>query len=130
MDEGPEIHTIRDFLDGVRSGKLLGYRCEKCGYQQVTPMLYCPKCGGDVIKSVELKPTGTIESYTIIQVPPETHINDAPYAWVIVKLDEGPKVSGWIPFISKPGQIKIGDRVRYKRSYLPGIVFELIEKEK
>ncbi len=122
-----KTHTIKDFLDGVRNGKLLGYRCRNCGYQQVTPMVFCPKCQSGDIESVELKPTGKIISFTIIHVPPESHINDAPYAWVIVELDDGPRVSGWIQFISRPEQIKIGARVRYRRSYLPGMIFELVK---
>lgn len=51
-------------------------------------------------------------------------MNDVPYAWLIVELDEGVRVTGWIPFITSSNDLKIGQRVRLVKSYRQGRVFE------
>jgi uncharacterized OB-fold protein len=75
---------------------------------------------------MEFSNEGTVLTYTIQMVAPEAFLNEVPYAWAIMQLDNGPKITGWIPFISKPSELLVGDRVRFKKSYLPGIVFEKI----
>jgi uncharacterized OB-fold protein len=57
-------------------------------------------------------------------------MNEVPYAWAIIQLDDGPKITGWVPFISKPSDLPVGQRVRFKKSYLPGMVFEKVIPEK
>lgn len=86
----------------------------------------CSKCGATDLKPRDFQPEGSIVSFTIIGVPPEVWIDEAPYAFVIVQLDDGVRCTGWMPYVKGPEDIKIGDRVRFVKTYKPGMVFEKI----
>ncbi|MFQ5710730.1 MAG: Zn-ribbon domain-containing OB-fold protein [Candidatus Geothermarchaeales archaeon] len=121
-----ETTPVEAFLEAVREGKIRGYECAGCGHRQVTPIVYCPKCHGADLRVVDLNSTGRIVSYTVQRLSPEAFINETPFAWVIVDLDGGGRVTGWIPFVAGHGEISLGERVRFNRSYRPGIVFERV----
>lgn len=79
------------------------------------------------MKRVDLGNTGSIVSYTVQRISPEAFINETPFAWVVVDLDGGGRITGWIPFISDHEELSVGQRVRHTRSYRPGVVFEKID---
>jgi uncharacterized OB-fold protein len=118
--------SVKEFQDGIRDGKIEGYKCRDCSHKQIDILEFCPACHGPNLEKVEFAKEGKVLTYTIQLVAPEQFMNEVPYAWAIVELDDGPKVTGWIPFISKSSDLPMGQRVRFKKSYLPGIVFEKI----
>jgi uncharacterized OB-fold protein len=118
--------TIKEMQEEIRAGKLEGYHCDNCGHEQIDVMVFCPKCHSPRLRKKEFSSMGTVLTYTIQFVAPEQFMNEVPYAWAIVQLDDGPKVTGWIPFVSKPSDLPLGQRVEFKKSYLPGIVFERV----
>src|SRR5271169_5668517 len=118
--------TIKGFQDGINDGKIEGYTCLSCGHKQVDIIDFCPVCHSPNLKLTEFAKKGKVLTYTIQFVAPEQFMNEVPYAWVVVELDGGPKVTGWIPFISKATDLPIEQRVQFKKSYLPGTVFEKI----
>lgn len=120
----PQSMTIKQFEEGVHDGKIRGYRCRNCGLQRIDILEFCPNCHKAELEEVEFSDKGSVLTYTIQFVAPEQFMNEVPYAWAIIQLDDGPKITGWIPFISKPSNLPVGQRVVFKRSYLPGIVFE------
>ncbi len=124
--ERPTEMTIKEFEQGIRDGKIRGYQCANCGLKKIDIMEFCPNCHSENLQKVEFSGRGTVITYTIQFVAPEQFMNEVPYAWAIIQLDDGPKVTGWIPFISKPADLPVGQRVTFKKSYLPGIVFEKI----
>jgi len=119
--------TIKGFQDAVHDGKIEGYNCLACGHKQIDIIDFCPVCHSDKLKLTEFAKEGKVLTYTIQFVAPEQFMNEVPYAWAVVELDDGPKVTGWIPFISKASDLPVGQRIRFKKSYLPGIVFEKIQ---
>ena len=120
----PSEMTIKQFQEGIHDGNIEGYRCANCGHKRIDIMEFCPVCHGSKLQKVEFARSGSVLTYTIQFVAPEQFMNEVPYAWAIIQLDDGPKVTGWIPFVSKPSDLPIGQRVIFKKSYLPGIVFE------
>ena len=116
--------TIKEFQEGIREGKIEGYVCAQCGHKQIDIMEFCPACHTANLRKTEFANEGKVVTYTIQLVAPEQFMNEVPYAWAIIELDDGPKITGWIPFISKPEDLIVGQRVAFKKSYLPGIVFE------
>ena len=118
--------TIKEFEQGIHDGKIIGYRCENCGLKRIDILEFCPNCHERQLQKVEFSDRGSVLTYTIQFIAPEQYMNEVPYAWAIIQLDDGPKVTGWIPFISKPSDLPVGQRVAFKKSYLPGIVFEKI----
>ncbi len=124
--EDSKILTIKEFEQGIREGKIEGYVCTDCHHKQIDIMDFCPICHGPNLKKTEFALEGKVLTYTIQFVAPEQFMNEVPYAWAIIELDDGPKVTGWIPFVSKSSELPADQRVRFKKSYLPGIVFEKI----
>lgn len=118
--------TIKEFQEGIHQGRIEGYRCKNCGHKQIDIIDFCPVCHKSTLEKVEFAKEGKVLTYTIQLVAPEQFMNEVPYAWAIIELDDGPKITGWIPFISKASDLPVGQRVRFKKSYLPGIVFEKI----
>jgi len=126
--EIPSELTIKAFEEGIHEGKIRGYHCRNCGLRRIDILEFCPNCHQAALEKVEFSGTGSVLTYTIQFVAPEQYMNEVPYAWAIIQLDDGPKVTGWIPFISKPSDLPVGQRVTFKKSYLPGIVFERIQE--
>ncbi len=91
---------------------------------QVTSAVVCPDCGGENFAETEFANEGTVVTYTILDVPSEQFMDEAPYAFVIVQLDDGPRTTGWMPYVKRPDDLAIGDRVRFVKTYKPGMVFE------
>lgn len=113
----------KEQYDALRDGKMVGFHCPACNKDSITPRARC-ECGGP-LETKEFGTTGTIDTYTIQRIASEQFLNDVPFAWVIVRLDDGgPRVTGWIPYISRKDEISIGDKVRLTTSYKPGFMFE------
>ncbi|MHB8566308.1 MAG: Zn-ribbon domain-containing OB-fold protein [Nitrososphaerales archaeon] len=125
--ESPKTNlTIKGFQEGIREGKIEGYVCKNCGHKQIDIIDFCPNCHGHDLVLTEFSREGRVLTYTIQFVAPEQFMNEVPYAWVVVELDGGPRVTGWIPFIQNSADLPVGQRVKFKKSYLPGIIFEKI----
>jgi len=116
--------SLKQQKDALREGRIVGYHCEGCGHERITPMLRCPKCKGARIRSREFSATGTVVSYTIQSVASEQFLNEAPFAFALIQLDDGPRVSGWVPWIAKEKDLPLGQKVKYVSSYKPGMQFE------
>ncbi|MDE1819850.1 MAG: OB-fold domain-containing protein [Euryarchaeota archaeon] len=118
-------HSVGEFYKGYEEeGKLLGYECP-CGYKTLTYILECPRCGRQGgLKDTTFKGTGTVLAFSLQNVPADEFVNDAPYAYALVQLEEGSVVSGWLPNAKRPEDLKIGDKVHWAKSYKVGMVFE------
>lgn len=115
---------IEEYVEAAKEGRIQGVACGTCGHTQVTSAVVCAKCGSTALEPKDFKPEGTVVSFTILDVPPEVFLDEAPYAFVIVQLDDGPRCTGWMPYVKRPEDIRIGDRVRFVKTYKPGMVFE------
>jgi uncharacterized OB-fold protein len=117
-------HTIDEFVKGYEeSGKLRGFRCRNCGLVTATWGLACSRCGAAELEEAELSGQGKVIAFTILNVPGDEFLNDAPYAYVVVELDGGGRVTGWMPTARSEQDLTIGDRVHFVTSYKPGVQF-------
>lgn len=123
-DEPRAAHTIREFEHGYEEERRLrGFR-SACGFITATWGLRCPRCGQLDLTETSLSGHGTVAAFTVQNVPSDEFVNEAPYAYVLVDLDEGGRISGWMPSVRAPADLAIGDRVRWVPSYKPGVQFE------
>jgi uncharacterized OB-fold protein len=121
----PRSGSIEAHRRAYEEGRgLLGYR-SACGFTTATWGLRCPACGRADLGEVELPHHGRIVAYSVQHVPSDEFLNDAPYAYVIVELDGGPRVSGWIPTARRTSDLAVGSAVRWVPSYKAGVHFEL-----
>ncbi len=88
---------------------LVGSRCATCGSLFFPPKTLCPACRRKgKLEDYSFSGKGEIVSYTVIRVPPEGF--ESPYTIAIIRLDEGPTVSGQV--VDEPEKVGIGKRVR------------------
>ncbi len=108
------------YWDGCREGRLVVQRCTACGTLRHYPQLLCPSCYSGAVEWHEIRPTGTIYSYTIARRPFDTGWKDsAPYALVIVEMDDGVRMMGDILNVD-PDAVQIGGRVMVEFEEMPG----------
>jgi len=131
VTEGADDHiaprpplSLKEQKDLLRDGHVVGFHCTKCKVDRLSPMTRCPKCGSSDIQRREFSKTGKVVSYTIQSVASEQFLNETPFAFALIQLDDGPRVSGWIPWIAKAKDLPMGQKVEYVPSYKPGMQFE------
>jgi uncharacterized OB-fold protein len=123
-DAPKAAHSIAEFLHGYEEERTLrGFR-SACGFVTATWGLVCPACGKRDLGEAALSGRGRIVAGTLQTVPSDEFLNDAPYAYVIVELDEGGRITGWMPEVRTTEELELGARVRWRPSYKPGVIFE------
>jgi uncharacterized OB-fold protein len=120
----PPLLSLKQQKEALKENRIVGFSCASCKHERFTPMARCPACKSNDIATREFSRTGTVVSYTIQSVASEAFLNETPFAFAIVKLDDGPQVSGWVPWIAKPKDLGVGQKVEYVSSYKPGMQFE------
>lgn len=122
---GPSTpHSIEEYRHGYEErGELKGFR-SACGFLTATWGLACPVCGQRDLTESPLSGRGRVVAFTVQHVPSDEFLNDAPYAYVVVELDEGGRITGWMESVKSEADLGIGQRVRWVSSYKPGVHFE------
>jgi uncharacterized OB-fold protein len=129
-ERAPGPHSIADFRHGYEEeGRLRGFR-SACGFATATWDLVCPRCGLRDLAEADLGKTGQLVAFTVQTVPSDEFLNDAPYAYVLVDLDGGARVTGWIPGVAAESELVVGEPVRFVPSYKPGVQFARITDRK
>lgn len=97
---------------------LAGSRCSDCSNLHMPPRRVC-ECGSADTKQFKFTGFGEIVSFTEIHVAPAGFDRNTPYTIALIRLDEGPVISGTV--VDKEG-IFIGRRVRsvFRRLYSDG----------
>lgn len=117
-------HSIEEYRVGYEEGGTLrGFR-SACGFTTATWGLCCPVCGARDLVEATLSGAGRVAAFSIQHVPSDEFLNDAPYAYVVVELDGGGRLTGWMESVRSADALAIGDRVRWVASYKPGVHFE------
>jgi len=75
------------FLKGILQKKLLGQRCPECRKVYVPPRGSCPTCGVATRDEVEVKDTGTVTTFCIVNIPFPGMAVKPPFAAASVLLD-------------------------------------------
>jgi uncharacterized OB-fold protein len=117
-------HTMAEWFQSYESGgPLRGFRCPSCGFVTATWGLACMRCGHVGLEEQLLPPRGTVAAFTLLHVPGDEFLNDAPYVYAVVELEGGGRITAWFPTVRTVEGIAIGDRVRFQPSYKPGVQF-------
>lgn len=119
-DRGPSIADLQHAYE--EDARLEGFR-SACGFVTATWGLRCPRCG-DPLRPIRLSSDGRVVSFTVQTVPSEEFLNDAPYAYVLVELEGGGQVTGWMPSVRSDADLEVGARVRVVGGYRGGVKFQ------
>ncbi|MCX6654955.1 MAG: Zn-ribbon domain-containing OB-fold protein [Candidatus Bathyarchaeota archaeon] len=104
--------TTQSFNGFVAQGKLMGTRCKNCEELLIPPRQICSRCGSQQLEWHEFNGEGILDAFTINRTPSSGFKGRCPYAVGIVKLNEGPSISGLLTF-DEPEKIKVGVRVSF-----------------
>lgn len=91
--------------------RLEANKCKKCGLVFFPPRLICPQCQNREFEETKLAEKGKVLTFTIIRIPPQQFVDQAPYAVGIVELDDGVKLTGQIVDCDFE-DLRIGKRVK------------------
>ena len=99
-----------EFIEQIKNGNILTRKCTKCSELHLATVYFCKKCGSKDFEDHIITGKGKIVTYTIMTVPPEGFEEFAPYAWVVLELDDDSKlrISGFMPNIATPEDLPIG----------------------
>jgi len=119
MSEIERDFTIKSYLDFLAEKKLMGSKCKDCGAMYVPVRKLCPKCNIANMEWTEMSGKGEIAAFTSITVGTPFFVEkgydrNRPYCFSVIKLNEGPMVSGQLIGVdeSKPETISIGMPVK------------------
>jgi uncharacterized OB-fold protein len=97
----------------------MGVRCKSCGAVFVPPRPLCTACYADFMEWVELSGEGQLTGFTTVYTGLSAMIKSGytrenPYCSGVVRLQEGPAISGQIldVDVAHPERIQIGTRVK------------------
>jgi uncharacterized OB-fold protein len=75
------------FLRAMAEGRIIGQRCPQCAKVYVPPRGSCPTCGVATRDDVEVKDTGTVTTFCIVNIPFPGMAVKPPFAAASVLLD-------------------------------------------
>jgi hypothetical protein len=67
-------------------------RCSGCGKVVFPSRPVCPACRGTEFEALRLSPRGKVVTSTVIHVPPNDFLMQAPYAVAIIETPEGARL--------------------------------------
>ena len=110
----PEIVDLtRPFWSGARAGKLMMQKCAVCGTLNFYPKPWCVECGKRALEWVEVRPTGTVYSYTtagLVMMNLSGWNSELPVTLCLIDVDDGPRM--YAQLVHCPShQVRFGMRV-------------------
>jgi hypothetical protein len=100
------------YLRGLAEGRLIGQRCPACGKVYVPSRGTCPVDGVPAEQEVELPDTGTVTTFSIVNVAYPGQQVTPPYVAAAVLLDGADIAFQHLILGCEPGEVRIGLRVR------------------
>ena len=109
----PQISAeMAPFFEAARRKELVVQRCRGCGALRFPARDRCRSCLARDAEWVPISGRGTVFSFAVMhQVYHPGFADEVPYAVVLVKLEEGPKMTSNLVGIP-PSEIRIGMKVR------------------
>jgi uncharacterized OB-fold protein len=117
--ESPAIAPVREGLFTVDPPALIGGRCQACGTVRFPAADVCPSCQSGDCEQIALSTAGTVFTFTVVHASPPGYLGAAPYAYGIVELPEGLRVTTTL-LADDLGSIAIGDACAFELMTLPG----------
>jgi uncharacterized OB-fold protein len=105
------VERVKNFFNALSEGKILATKCRGCGTIYFPPQADCPKCRKSDVEWIELPKEGTLITYTVISIKPDSFSHYDDYAVGIIKLENGVQVTAWVRE-RDPSKLKVGQRVR------------------
>ncbi|MEW6070199.1 MAG: Zn-ribbon domain-containing OB-fold protein [Candidatus Thermoplasmatota archaeon] len=99
------------FFQGLKQGKLIAVKCNKCNKIFLPPKIYCLECFSELNNYVEIDNEGEVYSFTKLEIDLEGNKLDKPETIAFVKFKN---VTGGLIQRVESEKIKIGMKVKVK----------------
>lgn len=94
-------------------GELVGTRCGPCNQVYVPARQFCERCFGELTEEVQVKPEGTLISFTFCYMDHDEKPLEKPLALALVQLDGATTfMLHRLLKVRNPSQVRIGSRVQ------------------
>ena len=119
-----------DFITYLEQGKVMTTRCKKCGASYFPPKMDCPKCLSSDVGWFEIKGSGKLNTYTVVNYGPTGFEDDTPYTLAIVDFGDV-RAFGRLNRDIKENDIKVGMGLKVVPVKLPGdrISYEFLKAD-
>lgn len=113
--------AISRFLEGLRAGKIYGVRCRQCGRTVTPPRAFCELDFKPIDEWVELRDTGTINTYSVCYVTWNMQPLRRPQVPAVIEIDGTTPRVGFLHLLGGlrgrtveeiRRQVRVGTRVR------------------
>ncbi|MGA2410405.1 MAG: Zn-ribbon domain-containing OB-fold protein [Candidatus Binataceae bacterium] len=109
------------FLEGASQSRLMIVRCSECGTTSFPAREFCSNCLSSRSGWIQASGRGEVYSFNVMhQVYHPGFAADVPYAVVVVKLEEGPKMVANLIGV-KPHEIRCGIPVEVTFGTIGGV---------
>jgi hypothetical protein len=105
------LPTLAEIAAKAKQGIAVATKCGPCGFASGVPSPRCPRCASTEIEVREEAAAGRLVSYSLVYVAGDAFSMYKPYAYSLVELDSGARVSGWV-LAEEIDDLAIGNRVR------------------
>lgn len=85
-----------EFFAWTAKHELRFQRCTACGRWRHVPRLLCAACGSDAWEWARSSGKGRVYTWSVTHRPMHPAFLEMPYATVVVEMEEGPRVMGWV----------------------------------
>jgi len=110
------------FLEGANQARLMIVKCDECGVSSFPLREFCSNCLSSRSHWIEASGLGEIFSFNVMhQVYHPGFAAEVPYAVVVVKLEEGPKMVANLLGV-KPHEIRCGTPVEVTFERIGGVM--------
>lgn len=103
---------IMEFARHLKDGRLMGSKCQSCGYQTFPPRADCPECLSGDYEFVEYSGQGEVFTHSTIAAAPTGFESRVPYTLVVVELPEGGRLMAPVGTSIAPDEVAIGMQVQ------------------
>ncbi len=106
--------AVSGFLEGLRRGRILGRRCNRCMRVLVPPRMFCEKCFRTTDEWVEVKDTGRVNTYSVSYVNNDASRRDKPLIVAVIEMDGASEGMGFLHVLGEvePADVHVGMRVK------------------
>ncbi len=107
-------YAIGRYLAGLKEGKILGVKCNKCCRIMVPPRIFCEWCFRNIDEWVELKDTGTVNTFSLCYVTWDVKRIKEPEIPAVIEIDGASPGMGIMHLLGEvdPKKVFIGMRVK------------------
>jgi uncharacterized protein len=93
MSAVTDTRSVADGLFSTDPPALIGGRCASCAALTFPRRAWCPECQSTMVEEIALSPTGVVYTFTIVHMVPPGYLGEAPYAYGVIQLPEGLRVT-------------------------------------